>query len=185
METKIETGNRAVTLTDIFRKIIPFLGLAIMIAVFQIFGDGRLLTPGNIKSILNQSVYVAIMAFGDCFCIFPWWNGFVLWRSYWFQCACSHSCGESGCAVSGDCTYKYSSGCSVVCIKWICICIFESVPIYYILMYYVYVSRILNTVCAKEKYSVPVYIYNYDNWTIKITLLVVSFIICWLLFEKS
>ena len=44
---------------------------------------------------------------------------------------------------------------------------------------------ILNTVCAKEKYSVPVYIYNYDNWTVKIVVLVVAFIICYLLFEKS
>ena len=31
----------------------------------------------------------------------------------------------------------------------------------------------------------PVYIYNYDNWTLKITLLVVAFIVCYLLFEKS
>ena len=44
---------------------------------------------------------------------------------------------------------------------------------------------ILNTVCAKEKYSVPVYIYDYDNWTVKITVLIVVYLICWFLFEKS
>ena len=49
--------------TDVLRKIVPFLGIILMILIFQILGDGKLLTKGNLNSILNQTVYVAIMAF--------------------------------------------------------------------------------------------------------------------------
>ena len=44
---------------------------------------------------------------------------------------------------------------------------------------------ILNTVCAKQKFSVPVYMYSFDSVPIKLSVLVVSFIVCYLLFEKS
>ena len=64
METGMKQGNVSI---DLLRKLIPFLGLAVMIFVFQVFGEGKLLTVGNMKSILNQSVYVAIMAFGAVF----------------------------------------------------------------------------------------------------------------------
>ena len=47
---------------EILQKIIPFLGIILMIIIFQVGGEGKLLTKGNINSILNQTVYIAIMA---------------------------------------------------------------------------------------------------------------------------
>lgn len=44
---------------------------------------------------------------------------------------------------------------------------------------------ILNTVCAAQKYSIPVYMYEYDSWTVKIAVLIAVYVICWFLFEKS
>lgn len=68
METKAEkTGRNPVNLTETLRKFVPFLGIVLMVIIFQICSDGRLLTRGNINSILNQTVYVAIMAFGAVF----------------------------------------------------------------------------------------------------------------------
>ena len=52
---------------EILQKIIPFLGIILMIIIFQVGGEGKLLTKGNINSILNQTVYIAIMAFGAIF----------------------------------------------------------------------------------------------------------------------
>ena len=46
---------------EILQKIIPFLGIILMIIIFQVGGEGKLLTKGNINSILNQTVYIAIM----------------------------------------------------------------------------------------------------------------------------
>jgi Branched-chain amino acid transport system / permease component. len=36
-----------------------------------------------------------------------------------------------------------------------------------------------------EKYSVPVYMYSYDTWTVKLVTLAVVYIVCYLLFEKT
>ena len=47
---------------EILQKIIPFLGIILMIIIFQVGGEGKLLTKGNIKSILNHTVYIAIKA---------------------------------------------------------------------------------------------------------------------------
>lgn len=185
METKIETGNRAVTLTDIFRKIIPFLGLAIMIAVFQIFGDGRLLTPGNIKSILNQSVYVAIMAFGAVFVYSHGGMDLSYGGVIGFSVLAGILVGRAGAPFPVIVLTNI-----VASVVWFAlnglVSVYLKVSPFITSLCIMYMCRgILNTVCAKEKYSVPVYIYNYDNWTIKITLLVASFVICWFLFEKS
>ncbi|KKW28301.1 MAG: hypothetical protein UY72_C0076G0001 [Candidatus Uhrbacteria bacterium GW2011_GWD2_52_7] len=49
-----------------------------------------------------------------------------------------------------------------------------------------YICRgILNTVCAKSRISIPVDMFKYDNWTLKIPVLIVVVIISYLLFEKS
>ena len=68
METKVKKAPESTQrLMEVFRKLVPFLGLILMILIFQIFGEGRLLTKGNLTSILNQTVYVGIMAFGAVF----------------------------------------------------------------------------------------------------------------------
>lgn len=185
METKIKTGDRAVTITDIFRKMIPFLGLVIMIAVFQIFGDGRLLTPGNIKSILNQSVYVAIMAFGAVFVYSHGGMDLSYGGVIGFSVLAGILVGRAGAPFPVIVLTNI-----VASVVWFAlnglVSVYLKVSPFITSLCIMYMCRgILNTVCAKEKYSVPVYIYNYDNWTIKITLLVASFVICWFLFEKS
>lgn len=185
LETKIKTGDRAVTITDIFRKMIPFLGLVIMIAVFQIFGDGRLLTPGNIKSILNQSVYVAIMAFGAVFVYSHGGMDLSYGGVIGFSVLAGILVGRAGAPFPVIVLTNI-----VASVVWFAlnglVSVYLKVSPFITSLCIMYMCRgILNTVCAKEKYSVPVYIYNYDNWTIKITLLVASFVICWFLFEKS
>lgn len=185
LETKVKKTGGAASYADLFRKVIPFLGLAIMIVVFQVFGNGRLLTQGNIKSILNQSVYVAIMAFGAVFVYSHGGMDLSYGGVIGFSVLAAILVGRAGAPFPVILLTNIAAA-----VVWFALNGFVSVYLkvspFITSLCIMYMCRgILNTVCAKEKYSVPVYIYNYDNWTIKITVLIVAFVICYLLFEKS
>ncbi len=183
MEKKKEESS--ISYTDILNKIIPFLGLAIMIIVFQVFGDGKLLTQGNIKSILNQSVYVAIMAFGAIFVYSHGGMDLSYGSVIGFSVLCGILVGRAGAPFPVIVIVNIVSAVVWFMLNGI-VSVYLRVSPFITSLCIMYMCRgILNTVCAKEKYSVPVYIYNYDNWTVKIVVLVVAFIICYLLFEKS
>ena len=183
MEKKKEDSS--ISYTDILNKIIPFLGLAIMIIVFQVFGDGKLLTQGNIKSILNQSVYVAIMAFGAIFVYSHGGMDLSYGSVIGFSVLCGILVGRAGAPFPVIVIVNIVSAVVWFMLNGI-VSVYLRVSPFITSLCIMYMCRgILNTVCAKEKYSVPVYIYNYDNWTVKIVVLVVAFIICYLLFEKS
>lgn len=185
MEAKASKENNAVVWTDVLRKVIPFLGLAIMIIVFQVFGEGKLLTQGNIKSILNQSVYVAIMAFGAVFVYAHGGMDLSYGGVIGFSVLAGILVGRAGAPFPIIVITNIAAA-----VVWFALNGFVSVYLkvspFITSLCIMYMCRgILNTVCAREKYSVPVYIYDYDNWTIKLTLLAAAYIICWLLFEKS
>lgn len=183
MEKKKEESS--ISYTNILNKIIPFLGLAIMIIVFQVFGDGKLLTQGNIKSILNQSVYVAIMAFGAIFVYSHGGMDLSYGSVIGFSVLCGILIGRAGAPFPVIVIVNIVSSVVWFMLNGI-VSVYLRVSPFITSLCIMYMCRgILNTVCAKEKYSVPVYIYNYDNWTVKIVVLVVAFIICYLLFEKS
>ena len=183
MEKKKEESS--ISYTNILNKIIPFLGLAIMIIVFQVFGDGKLLTQGNIKSILNQSVYVAIMAFGAIFVYSHGGMDLSYGSVIGFSVLCGILIGRAGAPFPVIVIVNIVSAVVWFMLNGI-VSVYLRVSPFITSLCIMYMCRgILNTVCAKEKYSVPVYIYNYDNWTVKIVVLVVAFIICYLLFEKS
>lgn len=183
MEKKKE--ERSISYTDILNKIIPFLGLAIMIIVFQTFGEGKLLTQGNIKSILNQSVYVAIMAFGAIFVYAHGGMDLSYGSVIGFSVLCGILVGRAGAPLPIIIMVNI-----LAAVVWFLlnglVSVYLKVSPFITSLCIMYMCRgILNTVCAKEKYSVPVYIYNYDNWTVKIVVLIAAFLICYLLFEKS
>ncbi|MEY8522989.1 ABC transporter permease [Lachnospiraceae bacterium 38-10] len=182
----METKEKQMKLyNDILRKLIPFLGLAIMIIVFQVFGEGKLLTAGNMKSILNQTVYVAVMAFGAVFVYSHAGMDLSYGAVIGFSVLSAILAGRAGAPLAVILLINIASA-----VFWFALNGFISVYLrvspFITSLCVMYMCRgILNTVCAKEKYSVPVYIYDYDNWTVKITVLVVAYIVCWLLFEKS
>ncbi len=182
----METKEKQMKLyNDILRKLIPFLGLAVMIVVFQVFGEGKLLTAGNMKSILNQTVYVAIMAFGAVFVYSHAGMDLSYGAVIGFSVLSAILAGRAGAPLLVIILINIASA-----VFWFALNGFISVYLrvspFITSLCVMYMCRgILNTVCAKEKYSVPVYIYDYDNWTVKITVLVVAYIVCWLLFEKS
>lgn len=185
MTDKKKSAERNVPASEILNKIIPFLGLAIMIVVFQCFGEGKLLTQANIKSILNQSVYVAIMSFGAIFVYSHGGMDLSYGSVIGFSVLCGILIGRAGAPLPVVVITNILSA-----VIWFAfngfVSVYLKVSPFITSLCIMYMCRgILNTVCAKEKYSVPVYIYDYDNWTVKIGLLAAAFIVCYFLFEKS
>ncbi len=184
MDTKKNQGQTS-ALSTVLNKIIPFLGLAVMIFVFQVFGHGKLLTEGNLKSILNQSVYVAIMAFGAIFVYSHGGMDLSYGSVIGFSVLCAILTGRAGAPLPVIILVNIVSALAWFVLNGL-VSVYLKVSPFIVSLCIMYMCRgILNTVCAKEKYSVPVYIYNYDNWTVKIVILIVTFIVCYLLFEKT
>lgn len=185
MKENKKNAEKSVSASEILNKIVPFLGLAIMIVVFQYFGDGKLLTQSNIKSILNQSVYVAIMAFGAIFVYSHGGMDLSYGSVIGFSVLCGILIGRAGAPLPVVILANILSAVVWFALNGL-ISVYLKVSPFITSLCIMYMCRgILNTVCAKEKYSVPVYIYDYDNWTIKIGLLIATFVVCYFLFEKS
>jgi ribose transport system permease protein len=184
MEVNKNQGQTS-TLRAVFNRIMPFLGLAVMIFVFQVFGEGKLLTAGNLKSILNQSVYVAIMAFGAIFVYSHGGMDLSYGSVIGFSVLCAILVGRAGAPLPVIILVNIVSALAWFVLNGL-VSVYLKVSPFIVSLCIMYMCRgILNTVCAKEKYSVPVYIYSLDNWTVKIVVLIASFVICYLLFEKT
>ena len=171
--------------SDLIKKIVPFIGIVLMIIVFHLLSGGKLLTKGNVNSVLNQTVYVAIMAFGA---IFVYSHG-GMDLSYG---------GVIGIIVLVS-IFVANAGAPVevvfisnilAALAWFLlnalVSVYLNVSPFITSLCIMYMCRgILNTVCANQKYSIPVYLYDYDNQIFKVCMLLGTFIVCYLLFEKS
>lgn len=184
LSTKINQTNSTYYL-EILRKLVPFLGLIFMIIFFQIAGDGKLLTKGNLMGVLNQTVYVAIMAFGAVFVYSHGGMDLSYGGVIGFSVLISILVANTGAPLA----VVIFSGIAASLVWFILngvVSVYLKVSSFITSLSIMYMCRgILNTVCASQKYSVPVYMYDYDNWGIKISILVITYIACYLLFEKS
>ena len=152
---------------EILQKIIPFLGIILMIIIFQVGGEGKLLTKGNINSILNQTVYIAIMAFGAIFVYSHGGMDLSYGGVIGFSVLVAILVANTGVPAGVVSVYlQVSPFITSLCIMYMC-------------------RGILNTVCASQKYSIPVELFEFDNQKFKLGMLLGVFIICYILFEKT
>ena len=171
--------------TEVLRKIVPFLGIILMILIFQILGDGKLLTKGNLNSILNQTVYVAIMAFGAVFVYSHGGMDLSYGGVIGFSVLISILVANTGVPVF----VVFLSNIAAALVWFVLngvVSVYLKVSPFITSLCIMYMCRgILNTVCASQKYSIPVYLYNYDNQIFKLCMLLGVYVICYLLFEKT
>jgi len=170
---------------DLLQKLVPFLGLFLMIIVFQVMGEGKLLTKGNLTSILNQTVYVGIMAFGAVFVYAHGGMDLSYGGVIGFSVLISILAANTGAPLPVVFLVNI-----LAALVWFllngAVSVYLKVSPFITSLCIMYMCRgILNTVCAAQKYSIPVYMYEYDNWTFKIIMLLVVYITYYLLFEKS
>jgi len=63
--TTVETKSDAIGfLTSRLRQIGIFIALIVIVILFQLLTEGRLLTPGNVSNIIVQNSYILILAIG-------------------------------------------------------------------------------------------------------------------------
>ncbi len=178
-------NNTFVNAGEWLRKIVPYLGIILMIVIFQVLGNGKLLTRGNINSIMNQTIYVAIMAFGAIFVYAHGGMDLSYGGVIGFSVLISILAANTGVPVWV--VFLANIGAALF---WFLlngmVSVYLKVSPFITSLCIMYMCRgILNTVCAAQKYSVPVYIYNYDNQVFKLCILIGVYVTCYLLFEKS
>ena len=169
---------------EILQKIIPFLGIILMIIIFQVGGEGKLLTKGNINSILNQTVYIAIMAFGAIFVYSHGGMDLSYGGVIGFSVLVAILVANTG--VPAGVVFITNILAALV---WFVlngvVSVYLQVSPFITSLCIMYMCRgILNTVCASQKYSIPVELFEFDNQKFKLGMLLGVFIICYILFEK-
>ena len=170
---------------EILQKIIPFLGIILMIIIFQVGGEGKLLTKGNINSILNQTVYIAIMAFGAIFVYSHGGMDLSYGGVIGFSVLVAILVANTG--VPAGVVFITNILAALV---WFVlngvVSVYLQVSPFITSLCIMYMCRgILNTVCASQKYSIPVELFEFDNQKFKLGMLLGVFIICYILFEKT
>ncbi len=167
------------------KKLIPFLGIILMILIFETGSHGKLLTRGNVNSIINQTVYVAVMAFGAVFVYSHGGMDLSYGGVLGFSVLIGILVANTGVPVAVVILANIISALAWFLLNGF-VSVYLKVSSFIVSLCVMYMCRgILNTVCAKQKFSVPVYMYSFDSVPIKLSVLVVSFIVCYLLFEKS
>jgi len=167
------------------KKLIPFLGIILMILIFEAGSHGKLLTRGNVNSIINQTVYVAVMAFGAVFVYSHGGMDLSYGGVLGFSVLIGILVANTGVPVAVVILANIISALAWFLLNGF-VSVYLKVSSFIVSLCVMYMCRgILNTVCAKQKFSVPVYMYSFDSVPIKLSVLVVSFIVCYLLFEKS
>lgn len=167
------------------KKLIPFLGIILMILIFEAGSHGKLLTRGNVNSIINQTVYVAVMAFGAVFVYSHGGMDLSYGGVLGFSVLIGILVANTGVPVAVVILANILSALAWFLLNGF-VSVYLKVSSFIVSLCVMYMCRgILNTVCAKQKFSVPVYMYSFDSVPIKLSVLVVSFIVCYLLFEKS
>ena len=170
---------------EILQKIIPFLGIILMIIIFQVGGEGKLLTKVNINSILNQTVYIAIMAFGAIFVYSHGGMDLSYGGVIGFSVLVAILVANTG--VPAGVVFITNILAALV---WFVlngvVSVYLQVSPFITSLCIMYMCRgILNTVCASQKYSIPVELFEFDNQKFKLGMLLGVFIICYILFEKT
>lgn len=143
------------------------------------------LTKGNINSILNQTVYIAIMAFGAIFVYSHGGMDLSYGGVIGFSVLVAILVANTG--VPAGVVFITNILAALV---WFVlngvVSVYLQVSPFITSLCIMYMCRgILNTVCASQKYSIPVELFEFDNQKFKLGMLLGVFIICYILFEKT
>lgn len=185
MNAKININNRIMKSRELLNRIIPLLGLVIMIILFQFLGNGRLLTKGNLNSILNQTIHISIMALGAVFVFAHGGMDLSYGGVIGFSVLMGILVAQRGVPISVVFVVNVFSALVWYLLNGI-ISVYLNVSAFVTSLCVMYICRgILNTVCAIERYSIPVEMFQYDNWTVKIIAILLVFVLSFLLFEKG
>ena len=184
MEERSKALGRRYRAQELVRNLIPVLGLLLLLAVFQSI-SGKLFRIGNIKSIMNQAYTIIIVALGG---VFVYAHG-GMDISYGGVIGLSMLCCT---LVANQTNNPYLA--LVVCVAVACalnlinalFSIYLKVSPLIVSLCLMYMCRgVLNVVCSGDKFTVPDSMLVFDDWAVKIPVLLIVILIATLLFEKT
>ena len=184
MEDRSKALARRYKAQELIRNLIPVLGLLLLLLVFQSI-SGKLFRMGNIKSIMNQAYTIIIVALGGTFVYAH--GGMDI--SYGGVIGVSMLCST---LVANQVNSPYLA--LAVCVAVACglslmnavFSIYLKVSPLIVSLCLMYMCRgMLNVVCSSDKFSVPDSMLPFDDWAVKIPVLVAVILIAVFLFEKT
>ena len=184
MDDRSKSLARRYKAQELFRNLIPVLGLVLLLMVFQSI-SGKLFKIGNIKSIMNQAYTIIIVALGGTFVYAH--GGMDI--SYGGVIGLSMLCST---LVANNTNNPYLA--LAICIAVACalslinavFSIYLKVSPLIVSLCLMYMCRgVLNVICSSEKFSVPDVMLPFDDWGVKIPVLIAVILIATILFEKT
>jgi len=192
MKTDIQIGEKAlnnklkwrVYLDTLQNSFIPFLGIILMIVIFEVSSSGKLLRLANLNTILNQSFSTMIIAIGATF----------VFAHGGMDISYGGVLGVSilGAAVVSNTQYGYLSFVVAILISvgWALInggvSILSGVSPFITSLCILFMCKgILTTFCTSEKIAIPVSMSVYDNWMLKAAVLAAVILTGYILFNKT
>ena len=184
MEDKMKTAGSVQPRIPL-QKLIPVIGLVLIVVVFEIVSRGRLLALRNLKNILIQSYPVIIISVGAVF-VFAH-GGMDL--SYGGVLGVSMYTAAAAAAFGWPLSVVFGMSLLTAVLWYVVnggVTIFGNVPSFIASLSVLYMCRgILNTVCAHERKNIPPALFAYDSWAVKLPVLITVVFLAWLIFEKT
>lgn len=169
---------------EIIRSLIPVIGFLLLLIVFQSI-SGKLFTKGNMKSLLNQAYSIVIVALGG---VFVYAHG-GMDISYGGVIGVSMLCSTLVAIQTNSPVLAILTCVAVACLLSMFNALFSvylNVSPLIVSLCLMYMCRgVLNVVCSNQKFSIPSSMYVFDDWAIKIPVLLVIILLAWLVFEKT
>jgi len=171
-------------LNTVKNALIPFLGLILMTAAFEVASQHKLLLPTNLVTILNQTFSIMIIALGATF-VFAHGGLDVSYGSvFGMSILCAAAVAHAGyvwlsfpvAVLAATACALVNGGVSILCgispfITSLCI---------------LFIGRgILNTICSSSQIAIPTYMMNIDTWQNKLAVLAATIAVTVVLFEKT
>ncbi len=184
MDMRSKALSRRVRAQELTRNLVPVLGLVLLLVIFQSI-SGNLFRIGNIKSIINQSYTIILVALGGTFVYAH--GGMDI--SYGGVIGASMLCST---LVALETNNPYLA--LITCIG--CACVLSMVNAFFsiylkvspliVSLCLMYMCRgVLNVVCSSNKFSVPSSMFPFDDWSVKIPVLLGVILITAVIFEKT
>ena len=164
--------------------IIPFLGLAFVIALFSILTKGEMLVWRNLNTVLNQAYSVLLLALGATFIYASGCNDMAYGAVLGLTCLC-------GILVARGLGFIWIFP-TVLAVGVVCYCStgaavgWLALPAFIASMCIRYISNgIVTTVTSSIGVLAPGQVFTYDSWTVKIIVLIIMIALIYLVFEYT
>lgn len=183
MTEAIHKNNAGFNGKNFVKQMIPFLGLALVVVLFEVLSGGKLLSGRNITLLLNQAFTLSLGAIGCSFVIAQGNLDFSLGGIVGIAAAVAAT--VSGAGLFTTILAAVAIG-LVIGIFNGSIHAFFGIPAFVVTLAVQFILRGLIVVVTKAgTLPIPFSMYAVDNTSLKFTVLVVIFVIGYLVFEYT